>query len=167
NVYANFNGTSMATPHVSAVAALVWSYNTSWTNQQIRDALNATARDKGTAGRDSTFGFGIVQAKAALTYLQSPPAGPAAPSNLRVTATASRSITIAWNDNSNNETGFKIERCTGATCTNFAQIGTVGANATGATNSNLSRRTTYRYRVRSYNAVGNSAYSNIVNGTTN
>ncbi|HEX7174308.1 MAG TPA: S8 family serine peptidase, partial [Pyrinomonadaceae bacterium] len=87
NVYDYFNGTSMATPHVSAVAALVWSYNPSWTNAQIRNALTATARDKGTAGRDTTFGYGIVQAKAALDYLSAPPAGPAAPSGLVVTAT--------------------------------------------------------------------------------
>ncbi|HYN85536.1 MAG TPA: S8 family serine peptidase [Pyrinomonadaceae bacterium] len=164
--YAGMNGTSMATPHVSAVAALIWSYNTSWTNQQVRDAMNATALDRGTAGRDTSFGYGIVQAKSALTYLQSPPAGPAAPTNLRVTSTGNTSIGIAWNDNSTNESGFKIERCTGSTCTNFAQIGTVGANATGATNSGLTRRTTYRYRVRAYNAGGDSAYSNIVNATT-
>lgn len=64
-----WNGTSMATPHVSAVAALVWSCNPSLTNQQVRDALNASAKDKGAAGRDTTFGFGIVQAKAALDLL--------------------------------------------------------------------------------------------------
>ncbi len=67
--YDFFNGTSMATPHVSGVAALVWSHNTSWTNQQIRDAMNATAEDLGTAGRDNSFGFGLVQAKAALDFL--------------------------------------------------------------------------------------------------
>lgn len=67
--YDYFNGTSMATPHVSAVAGLVWSYNTGLTNQQIRDALNATARDKGATGRDTSYGYGIVQAKAAFCYL--------------------------------------------------------------------------------------------------
>ncbi|HYH84395.1 MAG TPA: S8 family serine peptidase, partial [Pyrinomonadaceae bacterium] len=164
--YSYFDGTSMATPHVSAVAALVWSYNTSWTNQQVRDALNATAKDKGTAGRDTSYGYGIVQAKAALDYLNTPTPAPNAPSNLRVTNTKTNSISIAWTDNSTNETGFRIERCTGSTCTNFAEIGTVGANVTSATNSGLARRTTYRYRVRAYNSGGNSAYSNIVNGTT-
>jgi hypothetical protein len=67
--YDAWDGTSMATPHVSAVAALVWSANPSWTNAQIRDALAATAEDLGTAGRDVYFGFGLVQAKAALDYL--------------------------------------------------------------------------------------------------
>jgi subtilisin family serine protease len=67
--YEAWDGTSMATPHVSGVAALVWSFNTAWTNAQIRSALTATAQDLGTAGRDSSFGYGLVQAKAALDYL--------------------------------------------------------------------------------------------------
>lgn len=67
--YAYFDGTSMATPHVSAVAALVWSHFPTCTNTNIRNALNATAEDLGTAGRDSTFGYGSVRAKAAFDYL--------------------------------------------------------------------------------------------------
>jgi len=68
--YALNDGTSMATPHVSGVAALIWSYDTSWTNAQIRDALSNTAIDLGAAGRDNAYGFGLVQASAALDYLQ-------------------------------------------------------------------------------------------------
>ncbi|HEV2845326.1 MAG TPA: S8 family serine peptidase, partial [Thermoanaerobaculia bacterium] len=49
---AAWNGTSMATPHVAGVAALVWSYNPSWTSAQIRQALRQTAKDKGPAGKD-------------------------------------------------------------------------------------------------------------------
>ena len=91
---------------------------------------------------------------------------PAAPSNLRITSTANRALGLAWNDNSTNETGFQLERCTGATCTNFAQIAQPGANVTTFNNTGLTRRTTYRYRIRAFNAGGSSAYSNIVNGTT-
>ncbi|HYO53500.1 S8 family serine peptidase [Archangium sp.] len=68
--YALYDGTSMANPHVSAVAALVWSYKPTWTNAQIREALEKTAEDRGTAGRDNYYGFGIVRAKAALDYLR-------------------------------------------------------------------------------------------------
>ncbi|HEY0062443.1 MAG TPA: S8 family peptidase [Telluria sp.] len=63
--YAYFNGTSMATPHVAAVAALVWSYFPSCTGAQIRTTLGRSALDLGTAGRDTKYGYGLVQAKAA------------------------------------------------------------------------------------------------------
>ena len=63
--YAYFDGTSMATPHVSAVAALVWSYFPTCTAEQIRNTLDKSAMDLGDAGRDDKFGFGLVQAKKA------------------------------------------------------------------------------------------------------
>lgn len=67
--YAFFDGTSMATPHVSGVAALVWSHYESCSNDDIRAALGATAEDLGAAGRDSAYGFGLVQAQAAMDFL--------------------------------------------------------------------------------------------------
>ncbi len=63
--YAYFDGTSMATPHVSAVAALVWAQNLGCTASQLRTSLNLSAQDLGAAGRDTKFGYGLVQAKAA------------------------------------------------------------------------------------------------------
>ena len=63
--YAFFDGTSMATPHVSAVAALVWSLHLNCTATQLRNSLNKSALNLGAAGRDTKFGFGLVQAKAA------------------------------------------------------------------------------------------------------
>jgi serine protease len=67
--YEAWSGTSMATPHVSGVAALIWSSNPALTNQQIRQAMQATALDLGDPGRDVYYGYGLVQAKAALDYL--------------------------------------------------------------------------------------------------
>lgn len=69
NGYEYYDGTSMATPHASAVAALVWSSKTTATNVEIRNALTATAQDLGTAGRDTSYGYGLIQAKSAITYL--------------------------------------------------------------------------------------------------
>jgi subtilisin family serine protease len=63
--YAYFNGTSMATPHVSAVAALVWSYFPKCSASQIRNTLDKSAQDLGAPGRDPYYGYGLVQAKAA------------------------------------------------------------------------------------------------------
>jgi subtilisin family serine protease len=65
DLYAAYNGTSMATPHVSAVAALVWSLHPGCTATQLRTSLNKSAMDLGAAGRDDYYGNGLVQAKAA------------------------------------------------------------------------------------------------------
>ncbi|MGI6259395.1 MAG: S8 family serine peptidase [Anaerolineaceae bacterium] len=67
--YEYYDGTSMATPHVSAVAALVWSAAPNKTNVEIREALTTTALDLGAAGRDVYYGYGLVQAKAAVDFL--------------------------------------------------------------------------------------------------
>lgn len=100
------------------------------------------------------------------TTLQAPPA---APSNL--TATPNKQggtvwVDLAWTDNSNNEDSFDIERCTGAGCTSFAPLASVGANTTTYRDNTVARRTTYRYRVKASNAIGSSAYSNIATATT-
>lgn len=90
---------------------------------------------------------------------------PAAPSNLRLTVNTSSRITLNWDDNSDDEDGFKIERKTGAGGT-FSQIATVEANKTGYTDKNLNASTTYCYRVRAFNSAGNSGYSNEECATT-
>ncbi|WP_036172786.1 S8 family serine peptidase [Massilia sp. 9096] len=69
--YAYFDGTSMATPHVSAVAALVWSYFPTCTGAQIRTSLDNSALELGAAGRDIHYGYGLVQAKAAYDRIKS------------------------------------------------------------------------------------------------
>ena len=97
---------------------------------------------------------------------QAAPAVPNAPTNLAATPVSKSQINLTWTDNATNEDGFRIERCKGATCTKFVQIATVSSNVTAYTNTGLSANTTYRYRVRAYNASGTSGYSNIANATT-
>jgi len=60
-------GTSMATPHVSGVAALIKSIHPDWSNEQIRHILRSSATDLGAPGRDEVYGYGKVNAHAALT----------------------------------------------------------------------------------------------------
>ncbi|MEW6166449.1 MAG: S8 family serine peptidase [Pseudomonadota bacterium] len=67
--YATLSGTSMATPHVAGVAALVWSHFPDCSNDELRTALQATAEDLGPLGRDNAYGYGLVQARAAFDLL--------------------------------------------------------------------------------------------------
>lgn len=89
---------------------------------------------------------------------------PAAPSNLRATALSSTEVDLEWNDNSNNETGFRVEGRAGNGA--FQDLGGVSANATGAIITNLDPGTTYTFRVRARNANGDSPYSNQATVTT-
>ncbi|WP_439828295.1 S8 family peptidase [Aeromonas enteropelogenes] len=67
--YAYYSGTSMATPHVVGVAALVWSQRLECSNDQLRQTLRLSSQDLGAAGRDNSYGYGLVQAKAAADRL--------------------------------------------------------------------------------------------------
>ncbi len=77
--YEAWGGTSMATPHVVGVAALLWSAYPDLTNADIREALQETALDLGDEGRDPFIGFGLVQAYDAWEYLGHPGQGPKGP----------------------------------------------------------------------------------------
>jgi len=94
------------------------------------------------------------------------PVPPVAPVSLAATAASSTQINLNWTDSSANEDGFRVERCQGAGCTNFVQIAELLANATAYADAALAAGTAYTYRVRAYNSVGNSTYSNTVSATT-
>lgn len=77
--YGFLSGTSMATPAVAGLAALVWSNHTDCSGEDIRAALKATAEDGGTSGKDVYFGYGIVKAAAADAYLAANQCGDVTP----------------------------------------------------------------------------------------
>jgi FtsP/CotA-like multicopper oxidase with cupredoxin domain len=88
---------------------------------------------------------------------------PADPSG--VTATAVRQggtdrVTLAWTDNSNNETGFTIQRATNSAFTAGLATGTTGANTTAFQMGGVPRGTNFYFRIRAYNLIGTSAWVN-------
>ncbi|HEX6629032.1 MAG TPA: fibronectin type III domain-containing protein [Gemmatimonadaceae bacterium] len=93
---------------------------------------------------------------------------PAAPTNLQAAVSAIRAVDLSWTDNSNNETSFRLERApdNAGVAGSFSQVVTTGANVTSYQNTGLANSTTYWYRVRAQNSVGNSAFSTAVRVTT-
>ena len=92
---------------------------------------------------------------------------PSAPTNLAASAASSSQINLSWTASTDNVgvTGYRVERCQGAGCSNFSQIATptsASYNDTGLTAS-----TSYSYRVRATDAANNlSNYSNTASATT-
>ncbi|MCK5876973.1 MAG: fibronectin type III domain-containing protein, partial [Candidatus Marithrix sp.] len=75
---------------------------------------------------------------------------PDSPTDLSVNGITQAQINLAWTDNSDNETGFKIER-------NGSMINTTDADANSYSDSSVSCGTTYNYSVKATNAVGDSS----------
>lgn len=91
---------------------------------------------------------------------------PATPSTLVAAATSSSQINLTWTDNANNETAQYVERCAGASCTNFVQVASLAANVTSYNDTGLTAATSYSYRVRAHGATADSAYSNAATVST-
>jgi hypothetical protein len=89
---------------------------------------------------------------------------PTAPSSLTATTISASQVNLAWTDNATNETGFTIERKTGAG--SFGALTTKGANVTSHSDTTVATGTNYTYRVRADNASGGSGWSNESSATT-
>jgi len=172
-----FGGTSVASPIVASTYALAQNPAGAVTDGSTPYGHPASLNDvtsgsngscgtylcQGQVGYDGPTGLGTPDGVAAFIAATSLPA---APSDLAVSnpSQSASSLSLSWADNSSNETGFKIERKSGSGA--YAQIATVGAGVTSYADSSLAANTTYTYRVRAYNARGDSAYSNEASGTT-
>ncbi|MCC6535929.1 MAG: fibronectin type III domain-containing protein, partial [Bryobacterales bacterium] len=89
---------------------------------------------------------------------------PAIPTGLNAAAPSAGQVNLTWGDASGNETGFKIERSTAGGA--YTQIAALGANFVSFADLSVSHSTSYAYRIRAYNANGDSGYSNVATITT-
>ena len=93
-------------------------------------------------------------------------APPPAPTNFQILSVAANQIQLGWTDASTTEDGFAIERCTGHGCNNFVEIARVGRNTTTYIDGTVAGNTQYSYRMRAFNTVGVSPYTNVVSAKT-
>jgi hypothetical protein len=85
------------------------------------------------------------------------------PSNMAVTSVSSSQVQLRWNDNSSNETGFKVQRATGTG--SFSTLTTLPANATSHTDSSVKAGAAYRYRAVALSNTSESKPSNEASAT--
>jgi hypothetical protein len=84
---------------------------------------------------------------------------PASPASLAASSISASQVNLSWQDKSDNESGYRIERKTGVNGA-WAQIAAIPANSVSYSNTGLGAGTTYYYRVFAYNDAGSSAPSN-------
>lgn len=107
--YGAMSGTSMATPHVTGLAALIWSLSPGLTVDQVRNIIQSTADELGTAGWDQYYGYGRINASRALessvhlqiapeevTFLVDGDSGPF-PSSKQIQIATDSPAVLSWN----------------------------------------------------------------------
>ncbi len=96
--------------------------------------------------------------------LHTPHVIPEAPTDLLAAAVSPSQIDLTWTDNANNETGFNLDRSTDQA--NWFTVAVLAPDSQSYSDTELESATTYYYRVRSYNNIGESGTSNITSATT-
>ena len=91
---------------------------------------------------------------------------PAAPTTLVATTMSATSVQLSWSDNASNEVTYKLERCTGDPCSNFAPLVTLDSNSTGYLDSSVPTGSSFTYRVYAERPAGVSNFSNTAVATT-
>jgi len=144
NSYASWSGTSMATPHVSATVALLKQANPSLTDSQIKDALYKTAKDLGSAGWDIYYGWGRVDALAAINSIL-PPTSTTTTTTTTPTTTTTNSTSTTSSTTTSASTTTTIEPTTTTSTPTTSTTTTAPTTTTTAPPSAKCWSASYRY----------------------
>lgn len=157
SAYAFSSGTSVATPHVSGLAGLLYSYYDHFTYSQIKETILRYVDILPTLSGWTQTGGRINSYRAISSLLL--------PTELKATAISPSQINISWVDNATGEEGYKIERRHGHG--DYNQIASVIANTSTYSDTGLIDGTRYTYRVKAFNNIpADSLYSNEANAVT-
>ncbi len=158
DIYVYYQGTSMAAPHVSGIAALMLLKNPSLTPSEVEAVLISSSRPfpAGCSG----CGAGIVHAGAAVAAASGGeiPTAPTSPQLTSVIDNQNGSATLFWND-SDNEEQYQIQRQqkNKRKWSGWADIGTAAADQISYTDQSGSG--TFRYQIRASNSFSVSSWS--------
>ncbi len=161
--FISMSGTSFAAPLTAAVAALVWSAVPTLSNVEVQNVLLGTAVDKGSAGYDQEYGFGRLDAKAAvaaalsgaiptITYPNSSQNQPLVLTSYAVISKTKNSGVVAWATNLP-ATG-RVRYGTSNTALNQVVDVPVVTVSQQATITGLDPRKKYYYQVEALDAAG-------------
>jgi serine protease len=161
SIYAYYQGTSMAAPHVAAAAGLLYVKKPNVTPAEVEDVLSSSARPFPSGCNQC--GTGILDLGAAISALDGstppppPEMVPAVPGNFVITP-GIEIADLSWSDQSVNEQAFYIERRkkNRRKWTGWSSVVTTAADVTIYQDSGLDG--TYQYRIRSQNNAGISAW---------
>jgi len=138
-------------------------------------AANVTTYNDATALPGATytyrvFAYNVAGDSLPSDYVSIAAVAPTAPTTLHAVASARgvnpSTVTLSWNDNSNNETGFTIQRSSGPSFKKAVSIFAAGPNTTSFVDTTVVSKKVYYYRVAAANGVGSSAWSNAAHATT-
>src|SRR5512146_2662277 len=115
-----------------------------------------SSKRKLPAGHRHVLQFVALLVVLAFSYSTAHAGRPGTPKNLTVTGVSETQIALKWQDRSNNETGFQVQRAPSSTGP-WTLIATLAANTTTYTNTGLTPATTYSYKVLAYNNSGSTA----------
>ncbi len=170
NSYANWSGTSMATPHVSGAAALCASINPLLSAQQIRAALVSSAAATPSMSGTTVTGGRLDVGSMVAPCLPSAAAVGGGGTGLLAPGISPTRIALSWTDGASNESAWEIQRSP-AGCGTFTTIATTLAGTISFTVTGLQASTIYCFRVRATNSYGGgsgtqSDWSGSASGTT-
>ncbi len=120
--YCRVSGTSMATPHVAGLAALLLAKNPALTNEEVRQIIRTSADDLGTAGKDNDFGYGRVNAGKTISNAFIKPLTPFITSPLSRTTAYGSALTIIGSIGGENFASYKVEMGNGRTVSEWKEI---------------------------------------------